>query len=89
MLSCDLIKTGLHHGYFLRNISTFFGIVICLASQIIVLRGLPKGNCPCVIGELLQPVLKTPVKSHEGLKEGELFAKSYSSGKLFWKVSQI
>ena len=41
MLTCDFTKTGLHHGYFSRNVPTFSTIFICLVSQeiIIVLRG--------------------------------------------------
>ena len=55
VLPCDFIIIGLHHGYFSRNIPTFFGIFICLLSQIIiVLIGMLKGNYRSVIGEALQ-----------------------------------
>ena len=54
MLPCNFIKTGLHHGYFLRNTPSFFGIAIWLVSQIIiVLIGLRKGNFRSVIREIL------------------------------------
>ena len=55
ILPCDFIKKGLRHGYFPRNISTFFGTFICLVSQKnIILIELRKGNCLSVIGEILQ-----------------------------------
>ena len=55
MLPYGFIKTGLYHGYFSRNVPTFFGIFICLVSHqiIIVLIRLRKGNCHCVIEEIL------------------------------------
>ena len=55
MLPYGFIKTGLYHGYFSRNVPTFFGIFICLASHkiIIVLIRLRNGNSHCVIGEIL------------------------------------
>ena len=53
IILCDFIKTGLHHGYFPRNVPTFFGVFVCLVSQIIiVLIGL-KGNCVSAIGEIM------------------------------------
>ena len=33
MLNCDFIIARLHHGYFSRNVPTFFTIFICLVSQ--------------------------------------------------------
>ena len=56
MLPYGFIKTGLYHGYFSRNVPTFFEIFICLTSHqiIIVLMKLRKGNCHCVIGEVLK-----------------------------------
>ena len=55
MLLCDFNKTGLHNGYFLRNVPTFLGIFICFVSHqiIIILTGLRKGNCRSIIGEIL------------------------------------
>ena len=55
MLPYGFIKTGLYHEYFSRNVATFFGIFICLVNHqiIIVLIRLRKGNCHCVIGEIL------------------------------------
>ena len=55
MLPYGFIKTGLYYEYFLRNVPTFFGIFICLASHqiIIVLIRFRKGNCHCTMGEIL------------------------------------
>ena len=55
VLPYGFIKTGLYHGYFSTNVPNFFGIFICLASHqiIIVLIRLRKGNCYCVIQEIL------------------------------------
>ena len=87
MPPCEFMKTGLHHGSFLRNIWIIFGIFICLVSQIITfLIGVRQGNCLSVIGET---VLKALVKCHKYLTETELFPKSFSSKKLFWKVLKI
>ena len=55
MLLCAFIKKGLNHVCFPRNVPTFFGVFICLVSQIIiVLIELGKGNWLSVIGEILQ-----------------------------------